>query len=93
MPVERGARFGCSLHGHDLAMKHALSSLFVVALVAAGTGAFADDHHHHPMHRPMQRARYHEGQIYQGHRLHYYHGHWGYYRPHNGANVFISIPI
>jgi hypothetical protein len=41
----------------------------------------------------MNHARYHEGQMYRGHRLHNYNGRWGYYQPRNGANVFISIPL
>jgi hypothetical protein len=41
----------------------------------------------------MSHARYREGQMYHGHRLHNYHGRWGYYQPRNGTNVFISIPL
>jgi hypothetical protein len=40
-----------------------------------------------------QASRYHEGQSYRGHRLTNRGGHWGYYQPRNGANIFINIPL
>jgi hypothetical protein len=49
---------------------------------------------HHPA--PPQRhqvSRYREGQSYHGHRLTNHGGHWGYYQPRNGANIFINIPL
>jgi hypothetical protein len=67
----------------------------VLALLAAGTSAaLADDHNHQMAHgRPMHHASYHEGQVYQGHKLHNNHGHWGYYQRRGGSNVFINIPL
>jgi hypothetical protein len=78
----------------------------LAALVAVTTlPALAQDHGHGnngygprhapppPPHRMMNRHRYHEGQSWNGHRLTNRNGHWGYYQPRNGAQVFISIPL
>ena len=42
---------------------------------------------------PPRRHTYHEGQVYNGHHLTNRGGHWGYYQPRNGVNVFINIPL
>jgi hypothetical protein len=76
-------------------MKYYLATLVVLGTLATSSAAFADNHNHgRPMARGhMSHARYREGQMYHGHRLHNYHGRWGYYQPRNGTNVFISIPL
>jgi len=49
---------------------------------------------HAPMrHAPPPRQSYHEGQNYHGHHLTHRNGHWGYYQPQGGSQVFISIPL
>jgi hypothetical protein len=68
---------------------------------ATALPALADDHHdrdhgrdrHHAPPLRHSVSRYHEGQMWHGHRLANRGGHWGYYAPRNGAQVFISIPI
>ncbi len=42
---------------------------------------------------PPRRHVYREGQVYNGHHLTNRGGHWGYYQPRNGVNVFINIPL
>ncbi len=42
---------------------------------------------------PPRRHMYREGQVYNGHHLTNRGGHWGYYQPRNGVNVFINIPL
>jgi hypothetical protein len=42
---------------------------------------------------PPRRHVYREGQIYNGHHLTNRSGHWGYYQPRNGVQVFINIPL
>jgi hypothetical protein len=80
-------------------MKYYLATLLALGTFAASSAAFADDRgHNHDRGRPMahghmSHARYREGQMYRGHRLHNYNGRWGYYQPRNGANVFVSIPL
>jgi hypothetical protein len=80
-------------------MKYYLATLLALGTLATSSAAFADNHGHnrnrgHQMSRGhMSHATYREGQMYHGHRLHNYHGRWGYYQPRNGANVFISIPL
>jgi hypothetical protein len=37
--------------------------------------------------------RFREGQVWHGHPMHYRNGHWGYYQPRNGVQVFINIPL
>jgi hypothetical protein len=57
------------------------------------------DHNNRPVYHqrmappPRRRVVYHENQVWNGHHMHYYGGHWGYYQPRNGANVFINIPL
>jgi hypothetical protein len=42
---------------------------------------------------PPRRHVYREGQVYNGHHITNRGGHWGYYQPRNGVNVFINIPL
>lgn len=42
---------------------------------------------------PRAHARWREGQMWHGHRVTDRGGHWGYYQPRNGANIFINIPL
>jgi hypothetical protein len=42
---------------------------------------------------PPRRHVYREGQVYYGHHLTNRGGHWGYYQPRNGVQVFINIPL
>ncbi len=76
-------------------MKYIVAAALAASTLAAGTAALADNHDHDRDHgrgrSPQSYSRYHEGQVYRGHRLHQVHGRWGYYRPHNGVNLFISI--
>jgi hypothetical protein len=44
-------------------------------------------------HAPAPRPSYREGQNYHGHHLTHRNGHWGYYQPQGGSQVFISIPL
>jgi hypothetical protein len=76
-------------------MKYYLATLLALGTLATSSAAFADNHNHgRPTARGhMSHARYREGQMYRGHRLHNYNGRWGYYQPRNGANVFVSIPL
>jgi hypothetical protein len=53
----------------------------------------APQHHQAPPPRNNNVHRYHEGQNYNGHHLTNRGGHWGYYQPRNGAQVFINIPL
>jgi hypothetical protein len=69
-------------------------------LLATAFPALADDHHdrdrgrdRHHAPPPRRHVSYREGQMWHGHRLANRGGRWGYYAPHNGAQVFISIPI
>ncbi|MBD5633319.1 MAG: hypothetical protein IAI49_02470 [Candidatus Eremiobacteraeota bacterium] len=70
-------------------MKYFTSAVIAALTLALSTAAFADNHNH----GRNARSRHHEGENYRGHRLHQVHGHWGYYQPRNGTNVFISIPL
>jgi hypothetical protein len=54
--------------------------------------------HHGPPPRhyapPPRRMRmYREGQVWNGHHLTNRGGHWGYYQPRNGVQLFINIPL
>jgi hypothetical protein len=42
---------------------------------------------------PPPRRMYREGEIWNGHHLANRGGHWGYYQPRNGVQVFINIPL
>jgi hypothetical protein len=85
-----------------------LSLIGVVALTlltaAPALAQMRDDHnnqrqmqqqHNGPQQRMggHQGQSWHEGQNYHGHRLHNHNGHWGYYQPHNGTQLFINIPL
>jgi len=48
---------------------------------------------HAPMRQAPPRQSYREGQVYHGHHLTHRNGHWGYYQPQGGSQVFISIPL
>jgi hypothetical protein len=90
-------------------MKRILASLATLAFLAVSVPALAQnqDNHNNHGHSSMQRGgsasrrnappprrhTYHEGQVYNGHRLTNHGGHWGYYQPRNGAQVFINIPL
>jgi hypothetical protein len=71
--------------------------LAIIATAILGTAMPAlaqyqnNPHHGPPPRRMMVHHRYYEGQNWHGHRLHYTHGHWGYYQPRNGVNLFVSI--
>jgi hypothetical protein len=89
-------------------MKLSFLGAIALALLTTAP-AFAqmhDDHNHGQMqqrnnmqhnnmqhHNMQQHQRYHQGQIYHGHHLQNRNGHWGYYQPRNGSQVFISIPL
>ena len=66
----------------------AIAAFVVAAPLTAVAGQY--DHRYSRPHGPV-RGQYYEGQRYRGHVLHSYHGRWGYYRPRNGVNVFISL--
>jgi len=77
-----------------------LSFIGAIALALLTTApAFAqhDDHNHgghmQQQRRPQPRQQYHQGQVYHGHHLQNRNGHWGYYQPRGGSQVFISIPL
>jgi hypothetical protein len=87
-------------------MKQLLAGALALAFLAAAGPVLAqnrDDHgnnqgghqqsHHQAPPPRHQASRYHEGQSYHGHRLTNHGGHWGYYQPRNGANIFINIPL
>jgi hypothetical protein len=89
-------------------MKRILASLATLAFLAVSVPALAQDRDNHdhggammqhggppPRHNapPPRRHSYHEGQNWNGHHLTNHGGHWGYYQPRNGANVFINIPL
>ena len=67
------------------------------ALLASASPASAQ---YYQNHRPYYHHHYYGHQGYYGH-YRYWHGHramyrngaWGYYAPHNGVNVWISVPL
>jgi hypothetical protein len=73
--------------------------LAIVATAILGTTMPALAQYQHnphqgpPPRRMAMHQRYHEGQNWRGHRLTNRNGHWGYYQPHNGVNLFVSIPL
>jgi hypothetical protein len=70
-------------------------AIITTAILASTMPALADNNHRGgpPPRRMAMHQRYHEGQNWRGHRLTNRNGHWGYFQPRNGANVFISIPL
>jgi Spy/CpxP family protein refolding chaperone len=45
-------------------------------------------------HRPMPQRdphKFHQGQVYQGHKLMYKNGYWGYQQPSNGVFIHINL--
>ncbi len=95
--------------GHNVHMKILASSAAALAMLVLAVPAFAQNHDDHqqghgqmshgqmghaPMrHAPPPRHSYHEGQNYHGHHLTNHNGHWGYYQPRGGSQIFISIPL
>jgi hypothetical protein len=82
-------------------MKLSFISVIALTLLTAAPAFAQQGHdqnhmqqHSAPQHSaPQHRASYREGQNYHGHKLHNQNGHWGYYQPRNGSQVFISIPL
>ena len=68
------------------------------ALLASAAPASAQYYyHHHPYYRhpvyyghPTYYGHY---RYWHGHRAIYRNGVWGYWAPHNGVNVWISVPL
>lgn len=90
--------------GYGVDMKLFASSAAALAMLLLAVPAFAQNHGDHnqghgqmshaPMrHAPAPRPSYREGQNYHGHHLTHRNGHWGYYQPQGGSQVFISIPL
>jgi hypothetical protein len=83
----------------------ALITALVLAATAPALAQYHPDQHQNqhgggrpPQHRPMPPRNgnphhYREGQVWNGHHLANRGGHWGYYQPRNGAQVFINIPL
>jgi hypothetical protein len=79
-----------------------ITILAALLTLASAAPTFADDHHGNnghnrgrmvAQHRPMPQRdphRFHQGQVWQGHRLVYRGGYWGYQQP---SGVFIHINI
>jgi hypothetical protein len=40
--------------------------------------------------RPAPPSHY---RTYHGHRVEQVNGHWGYYAPHNGVSLFVTVPL
>jgi hypothetical protein len=81
-------------------MKALIAAAAAAVFVAGAAPAFARDHDHHdhrmaapPPRRAVYAHRFRQGQIWHGHHLVYRGGYWGYYQPHNGAQLFIHINI
>jgi hypothetical protein len=85
----------------------ALTATVSAAFVVSSTAAFAQDRHtahmtathvtaHHTMSRGSRGATGYTGggyRNYHGHRAYQRNGHWGYYQPRNGVNVWITVPL
>jgi hypothetical protein len=85
-------------------MKQLIAGIAAIAFLASVGPALADNHDHRggdqgrshggmSRQAPPPRHHFREGQSYNGHRLTNRNGHWGYYQPRNGSNIFISIPL
>jgi hypothetical protein len=85
-------------------MTNIFAAAVILTLLASTAPAVAQNQHdqnrgHQQSHRPQshrsppRRSTYHEGQVWQGHRVTNRGGQWGYYQPRNGAQVFIKIPL
>jgi hypothetical protein len=84
-------------------MKRLLSAAAAAAIIiTSAVPVFAQNQNDHRRtapqfrHIPQRQAprqRYRAGQNWHGHRLANRGGHWGYYQPRNGAQVFINIPL
>jgi hypothetical protein len=67
------------------------------ALLANAAPASAQNYYHHGYyhHRGYygHPAYYGHYRYWHGHRAMYRNGAWGYWAPHNGVNVWISVPL
>ncbi len=75
------------------------------ALPASANGDDRHQHgygqqHHQAEHRDNERRVVYERpappphyRSYHGRRVEQVNGHWGYYAPHNGVSVFVSVPL
>jgi hypothetical protein len=49
------------------------------------------DRYNRDYYRDRRGHEWREGDMYQGHRLTYYNGRWGYWQPRNGTQVFVQF--
>jgi hypothetical protein len=76
----------------------ALTAGFGAAILSCTAPALAQYNNHNNSHASARHMTSHRNNTvqyrnYRGHRAYQRNGHWGYYQPRNGVQVWITVPL